>query len=81
MNPDDPSVKENIAAWEILKTFDKPVLTIFGSKDQVMLGAEKFFQSKIPGTLNMNHQIVEAAHFIQEDQPELLAESIITLYQ
>ena len=46
-----------------------------------MLGAEKFFQSKIPGTSNMNHQIVEAAHFIQEDQPELLAESIITLYQ
>lgn len=81
MNPDDPSVNENIAAWEILKTFDKPVLTIFGSKDRVMLGAEKFFQSKIPGTSNMNHQIVEAAHFIQEDQPELLAESIITLYQ
>ena len=81
MNPDDPSVNENIAAWEILKTFDKPVLTIFGSKDRVMLGAEKFFQSKIPGTSNMNHQIVEAAHFIQEDQPELLAESIITLYE
>ena len=28
----------------------------------------------------MKHQIVEAAHFIQEDQPELLANSIINLY-
>jgi hypothetical protein len=28
----------------------------------------------------MKHQIVGAAHFIQEDQPELLASSIIDLY-
>jgi len=80
MNPEDPSVQENIAAWEALKRFDKPVLTIFGSKDPVMLGQEKYFQKMIPGTRGMNHQIVEAAHFIQEDQPELLANSIINLY-
>ena len=80
MNPEDPSVQENIAAWEVLKRFDKPVLTIFGSKDPVMLGQEKYFQKMIPGTSGMNHQIVEAAHFIQEDQPELLANSIINLY-
>ena len=80
MNPEDPSVQENIAAWEVLKRFDKPVLTIFGSKDPVMLGQEKYFQKMIPGTSVMNHQIVEAAHFIQEDQPELLANSIINLY-
>ena len=50
MNPEDPSVQENIAAWEVLKRFDKPVLTIFGSKDPVMLGQEKYFQKMIPGT-------------------------------
>ena len=58
MNPEDPSVQENIAAWEVLKRFDKPVLTIFGSKDPVMLGQEKYFQKMIPGTSGMNHQIV-----------------------
>jgi haloalkane dehalogenase len=56
------------------------VLTIFGSKDPVMLGQEKYFQKNIPGANGMKHQIVEAAHFIQEDQPELLANSIISLY-
>ncbi len=80
MNADDPSVLENIAAWKILKDFNKPVLTIFGSKDPVMLGQEKYFQKNIPGANGMKHQIVEAAHFIQEDQPELLANSIISLY-
>ena len=58
MNPEDPSVQENIAAWEVLKRFDKPVLTIFGSKDPVMLGQEKYFQKMIPGTSGMHHQIV-----------------------
>jgi hypothetical protein len=45
-----------------------------------MLGQEQYFQKSIPGTAGMKHQIVEAAHFIQEDQPKLLANSIIDLY-
>jgi len=80
VKPEDPSVNENIVAWEVLKKFDKPVLTIFGSEDPVMLGQEKFFQNVIPGSNGMDHQIIKAAHFIQEDQPELLANSIIDLY-
>jgi haloalkane dehalogenase len=31
MNPEDPSVQENIAAWEVLKRFEKPVFILFGS--------------------------------------------------
>ena len=78
--PDDASVPENIAAWEILKKFDKPTLTIFGLKDPVTLGGEKIFQKLIPGCKDLKHEVVEAAHFIQEDQPELLAQGLINLY-
>lgn len=78
---DDAECIKNRAAWEKLKKWEKPFLTIFGDKDDIMRGAEKIFQKLVPGTQNQNHTILHAGHFIQEDKGEELAESIIAFYQ
>ena len=80
MNPTDPSVKENIEAWEVLKKFEKPTLTLFGAEDKVFMGGEKIIQKLIPGANGMDHKMIDAGHFSQEDQPELLANAILNLY-
>jgi haloalkane dehalogenase len=80
MNPTDPSVKENIEAWEVLKKFEKPTLTLFGSEDKVFMGGEKIIQKLIPGANGMDHKMIDAGHFSQEDQPALLANAILNLY-
>ena len=81
MDPDAPSVPENIEAWKILKQFKKPTVTIFGTEDKVSAGGEKLFQKLIPGCEGMSHKLIHGGHFIQEDQPEELAEAIINLYK
>jgi haloalkane dehalogenase len=67
------SVQENIAAWRVLETFTKPVLTCFSDNDAVTRGGEAIFEKKIPGTQGQPHIIIKnAGHFLQEDQPEQL---------
>lgn len=78
--PDDPESIKNLQAWEKLKHWNKPFLTIFGSKDDIMLGAEKAFQKLVPGANGQNHMIINAGHFIQEDEGKELAEMIIEFY-
>jgi len=74
ITPQHPSVPENKAAWEVLKSFRKPVLTLFGDSDPVSRGGEKRFITNIPGAQGQDHTIIEkGGHFIQEDQPEVLA--------
>ena len=73
VTPEHASVAENKAAWAVLETFDKPVLTAFGDKDAVTRGGEKAFIDRIPGARGQPHVILEGAgHFLQEDKPEEL---------
>jgi len=77
VTPGHASVAENRAAWQILETFDKPVLTAFADKDPITGGGEKAFIERIPGARGQPHVIVEnAGHFLQEDQPEFLCRLI-----
>jgi haloalkane dehalogenase len=77
VTPGHASVAENRAAWQILETFDKPVLTAFADKDPITRGGEKAFIERIPGARGQPHVIVEnAGHFLQEDQPEFLCRLI-----
>ena len=77
VTPGHASVAENRAAWQILETFDKPVLTAFADKDPITRGGEKAFIERIPGARRQPHVIVEnAGHFLQEDQPEFLCRLI-----
>ncbi|MEQ9143299.1 MAG: haloalkane dehalogenase [Parvibaculaceae bacterium] len=77
VQPDNPGAPLNRAAWEKLKKFDKPFLTIFGALDPVSKGWDKRAQAEIPGAKGQNHATIDHAnHFIQEDAPEILVEKI-----
>ena len=67
----------NREAWKKLIQWNKPFLTIFGDSDPIMLGAEKALQKFIPGAKGQKHAIINAGHFIQEDQGEELARKIV----
>ena len=71
--PDDPAAAANRAAWERLRTFDRPFLTAFGDSDPITRGADRVLQAAIPGAAGQAHTtIANAGHFVQEDAgPEL----------
>ena len=75
---DQPSVAENLAAWQVLETFEKPVLTCFSDKDAVTAGGERVFIDRIPGAKGQPHTIIKGGgHFLQEDAPAELSALII----
>ncbi len=76
----DPEAQKNVQAWEVLKAWKKPFLTVFGDEDAIMRGAEKIFQKLVPGTQGQDHKILHAGHFIQEEQGEELAKLILEFY-
>lgn len=70
ITPEHASVDANRAAWGVLETFERPVLTAFGDKDAVTKGGERIFIERIPGARGQPHEIVAGGgHFIQEDAP------------
>ena len=77
--PQHQSAREdNDAAWKVLETFDKPVLTAFSDGDAVSRGGEAVFQRRIPGAKGVDHVTIKGGgHFLQEDQPEALSQAII----
>lgn len=74
--PDDPASDANRAAWEQLKRWEKPFLTLFSNRDPITRGGDKVFQKLVPGAAHDNHvRIQNAGHFLQEDKgPEIAAE-------
>mgnify|MGYP003627935892 FL=1 len=81
INQDDPESIKNLKAWEKLKSWNKPFLTIFGDKDHIMFGAEKALQKLVPGANGQSHKILNAGHFIQEEKGKELAELLIEFYR
>ena len=79
VHADNPGVPLNKAAWERLKTFDKPFLTLFGGEDLVTgkgAGAKRLIDH-IPGAAGQKHEVhPDGGHFIQEDQPDFLVKGI-----
>ena len=80
--PDDPATEDNKAAWEILKQWQKPLLTAFSDKDPITAGGDKIFQELVPGAKNQKHTTIEnGGHFLQEDKGEELAEVVVAFMQ
>ena len=78
ITPDNPAAEKNKAAWESLKQWSKPMLTAFSDSDPIMAGGDKIFQKMVPGTQGQNHTtIINAGHFLQEDQGEDLANVVV----
>lgn len=77
VTPEHASVAENIAAWKVLSTFTKPVLTLFSDSDPVTKGGERVFHDRVPGTKGQPHATIkDAGHFLQEDAPDELVARI-----
>ncbi|MFN9356750.1 MAG: haloalkane dehalogenase [Alphaproteobacteria bacterium] len=78
VQPDNPGVPLNKAAWVSLEKFDKPFLTLFGALDPVAKGADVAMQKRVPGAKGQPHHVFpNAHHFIQEDVPEELVAHIL----
>lgn len=66
-------------AWDGLKKFEKPFLSIIGLDDKLLgrRSIQRKMASNIPGANGQSHEQYEGAHhFIQEDIPEKLVNSI-----
>ena len=75
--PADPERARNEAAWEILKQWHKPFLTLFSDRDPITRGGEKMFQRDVPGAAGQPHARTRGAgHFLQEDKGAELADVI-----
>jgi haloalkane dehalogenase len=75
--PNDPERSANEMAWEVLKTWHKPFLTLFSSRDPITRGGDKIFLKLVPGTANQPHAVTRGAgHFLQEDKGPELAQQI-----
>jgi haloalkane dehalogenase len=78
--PDDPASAANRAAWDVLRTFDRPFLCAFSDRDPVTKGGERVFLREVPGTAGQPHTTIEGAgHFLQEDRGTEVAQVIIDL--
>ena len=77
--PDDPERAANEAAWEVLRTFEKPFLVAFSDSDPVTGGTDGVFHREVPGTKGQAHTtIVGGGHFLQEDCPQELVQVLTT---
>jgi len=73
----DPAVPANRAAWQRLGQWDKPFLTLFGTRDPILGQFDRPLQAQVPGARGQPHDRLHAGHFIQEDQgPELAQRTV-----
>ncbi len=81
-SPDDPASVPNRKAWEVLRRWEKPFLTVFSDSDPITRGGDSFFQEAVPGTKGQPHTtLVGAGHFLQEDKGPEMAEVIVSFMQ
>ena len=77
-SPDDPATAANRAAWEVLSTWDKPLICCFSDSDPVTAGGDKPFIERVPGAAGQAHTtIANAHHFFQEDAAPELARIVL----
>lgn len=76
----DPPASMLRAAWAGLESYDRPFLTAFAEHEDVTRAFEAMFQTRVPGAAGRTHLTVPASgHFLQEHQPDLLVEAILSL--
>lgn len=76
--PDDPAAEANRRAWERLRRWEKPCLTLFSDSDPITARAEVFIKRMVPGAKGQPHKKIEnAGHFLQEDKGEEVAQEVV----
>ncbi|MGH8995989.1 MAG: haloalkane dehalogenase [Acidimicrobiales bacterium] len=75
--PDDPAHDANVAAWEVLREFDRPLLCAFSDGDPITKGGERQFIGPVKGAEGQPHTTIQGGgHFLQEDKGEELAKVV-----
>lgn len=77
IRPDDPASDDNRRAWQVLQNWTRPALMCFSDADPIMAGADKPFLKLVPGTRGQPHVTLKGRHFIQEEDGERWARSVI----
>jgi haloalkane dehalogenase len=71
-------------AWEGLRAFERPFLTIWAANDPGNLGsceAQQIFIDNVPGAAGQPHdRLAEASHFLQDDQGEEIARRLVEFF-
>ncbi|MFL6119459.1 haloalkane dehalogenase [Actinophytocola sp.] len=74
---DDPASPANLAAWQVLRQWDKPFLCAFSDSDPITGPMAEVLRADVPGAAGIDHPTIEGAgHFLQEDAGERLGEQI-----
>jgi haloalkane dehalogenase len=74
---EDPSAPANLAAWQVLRRWEKPFLCAFSDGDPITGPMAPALRTQIPGAADIDHPTIEGAgHFLQEDAGEHLGEEI-----
>jgi len=77
-SPESPGAAEQMAVNEKLKQWQKPVLVAFSDSDQVFsTRVGERLADRIPGARKPITVIEGAAHFLQEDKGEVIAQHIV----
>ncbi|WP_265587630.1 haloalkane dehalogenase [Sphingomicrobium arenosum] len=80
ISEEDSGAVDNVRAWDGLRRFERPFLTLFTDQDPITKGGEQFFQKMVPGAAGQPHRIVEGGgHFCQEDVPEVFVAAMLDL--
>ncbi len=74
---EDPAAPANLAAWQVLRQWEKPVLVAFSDQDPITGPMARVLKKLIPGAAGREHPVIEGAgHFLQEDAGERLGAEI-----
>lgn len=74
---EDPASPANLAAWQVLRRWDKPFLVAFSDGDPITGPLAPVLRAQIPGAAGIDHPTIEGAgHFLQEDAGERLGAEI-----
>lgn len=79
-SPNVPATPANRAAWQVLRRWEKPFLTVFGERDRAFKaqGADRIFQETVPGAKGQLHTtIADAGHFLQEEKGPEFAQVLV----
>jgi haloalkane dehalogenase len=71
------AIPDQLKAWEVLETFEKPFLCCFSNGDPITRGGDEMFRTRVPGAKNQPHTTLRGGHFIQEDDPQGFVECIL----
>lgn len=76
--PNNEAIPANKAAWDVLRKWEKPLVTANSNNDLVTAGSDKKFQDEVPGARGQKHTTIDGGgHFLQDARAAELSEVVI----